>query len=156
MVNGQFRCIGSTQHLKSKFGKGYTLMVKIKNADEHGASSVVRKIRRFVETTFSGSVLKDVHQGLIHFHLTDSSLRLGKVFGVAESMRSAFGVEDYSISQTTLEQVFISFAQSQIEPDDVRRLTCTDLWASVHRCVCCCVFPQQVPSIPNSPMIVDC
>merc|ERR1719195_1338938 len=29
MVNGQFKCLGSTQHLKSRFGKGYTLMIKV-------------------------------------------------------------------------------------------------------------------------------
>ena len=29
MVNGQFKCIGSTQHLKAKFGKGYILIVKV-------------------------------------------------------------------------------------------------------------------------------
>ena len=29
MVNGQFKCLGSIQHLKSRFGKGYTVMMKI-------------------------------------------------------------------------------------------------------------------------------
>jgi ABC-type multidrug transport system ATPase subunit len=30
MVNGHFKCLGSTQHLKNKFAMGYTLNVKIK------------------------------------------------------------------------------------------------------------------------------
>jgi len=30
MVNGHFKCLGSTQHLKNKFARGYTLSVKIK------------------------------------------------------------------------------------------------------------------------------
>lgn len=30
MVNGHFKCLGSTQHLKNKFATGYTLNVKIK------------------------------------------------------------------------------------------------------------------------------
>ena len=29
MVNGKFKCIGSIQHLKSRFGQGYTVMLKI-------------------------------------------------------------------------------------------------------------------------------
>ena len=29
MVNGQLKCIGSIQHLKSRYGRGYTLMMKI-------------------------------------------------------------------------------------------------------------------------------
>jgi ABC-type multidrug transport system ATPase subunit len=29
MVNGRFQCLGSTQHLKAKFGEGYSLIIKI-------------------------------------------------------------------------------------------------------------------------------
>ena len=29
MVNGQFKCIGASQHLKDKFSDGFTLMVKV-------------------------------------------------------------------------------------------------------------------------------
>jgi len=29
MVNGQFKCLGSAQHLKNKFGEGYTLIARI-------------------------------------------------------------------------------------------------------------------------------
>lgn len=31
MVNGQFKCLGSTQHLKAKFGRGYILIAKVDN-----------------------------------------------------------------------------------------------------------------------------
>jgi len=34
MVNGQFECMGNVQHLKSKYGKGYTMIVKTKNIEE--------------------------------------------------------------------------------------------------------------------------
>jgi len=29
MVNGTFKCIGSIQHLKAKFGQGYLVIVKV-------------------------------------------------------------------------------------------------------------------------------
>ena len=29
MVNGQFKCVGASQHLKDKFGEGFSLMVKV-------------------------------------------------------------------------------------------------------------------------------
>ena len=28
MVNGQFKCLGSIQHLKNRFGSGYTLTIR--------------------------------------------------------------------------------------------------------------------------------
>lgn len=155
MVNGQFRCFGSTQHLKSKFGQGYTLMIKTKSVGESEAVSIVQKVKDFVEATFPGSILKDVHQGLLHFHLTEASVKLGRVFGIAESMRTAFDVEDYSISQTTLEQVFINFAQSQVDPDDVRLVTGAASCASLCNRVCCCFPTQQQAAIPSVPNI-DC
>jgi ABC-type multidrug transport system ATPase subunit len=30
MVNGRFQCLGSTQHLKAKFGEGYSLIIKLR------------------------------------------------------------------------------------------------------------------------------
>ncbi len=30
MVNGEFKCLGSIQHLKNKFSKGFNLTVKVK------------------------------------------------------------------------------------------------------------------------------
>lgn len=34
MVNGKFRCFGSAQHLKNKYGVGYELEVKFKDIDQ--------------------------------------------------------------------------------------------------------------------------
>jgi len=37
MANGRLRCLGSAQHLKSKFGQGYQVEMKIKIVDEDDA-----------------------------------------------------------------------------------------------------------------------
>ena len=34
MVDGRFKCLGSVQHLKTRFGDGYTLTVKIKEDND--------------------------------------------------------------------------------------------------------------------------
>jgi ATP-binding cassette, subfamily A (ABC1), member 3 len=34
MVNGEFKCLGSTQHLKNKFSKGYILNIKLKQLED--------------------------------------------------------------------------------------------------------------------------
>jgi ATP-binding cassette subfamily A (ABC1) protein 3 len=31
MVNGNFKCIGTPQHIKSKFGKGFEIEIKVRN-----------------------------------------------------------------------------------------------------------------------------
>lgn len=55
MVNGEFKCLGSTQHLKNRFSKGYLLTIKMsKDLDE----SAMEKIKNFVVSSFPGSILK--------------------------------------------------------------------------------------------------
>ena len=35
MVNGKFRCFGSAQHLKNKYGVGYELEIKFKEIEHN-------------------------------------------------------------------------------------------------------------------------
>ncbi|XP_072337423.1 phospholipid-transporting ATPase ABCA3 isoform X1 [Scyliorhinus torazame] len=113
MVNGQFKCLGSPQHLKSKFGSGYTLLVKIK-----GDKPDLKPFKNFIETTFEGSVLKDEHHGMVHYHLTSQDLTWPQIFGTLERAKETYNVKDYSVNQISLEQVFLSFAQFQFHSEE--------------------------------------
>ncbi|XP_065780156.1 phospholipid-transporting ATPase ABCA3 isoform X3 [Muntiacus reevesi] len=116
MVQGQFKCLGSPQHLKSKFGSGYSLRAKIRS---DGQQETLEEFKAFVGLTFPGSVLEDEHQGMVHYHLPGDDLSWAKVFGVLEKAKEKYGVDDYSVSQTSLEQVFLSFAHLQPSAEDV-------------------------------------
>ncbi|CAI9569300.1 unnamed protein product [Staurois parvus] len=61
MVSGKLRCIGSIQHLKSKFGKGYLLEIKLKDTQQ---VDVIHQevLRLFPQATRAGQVL--FHVGL--------------------------------------------------------------------------------------------
>lgn len=54
MVNGQFKCLGSPQHLKSKFGSGYTLLAKIRNIKPEVENCALQLFKDFIEQTFPG------------------------------------------------------------------------------------------------------
>ncbi|KAL3053729.1 hypothetical protein OYC64_006118 [Pagothenia borchgrevinki] len=112
MVNGQFKCLGSPQHLKSKFGSGYTLLAKV-HIEAELEDSDLQLFKDFIESTFPGSQLKDEHQGMVHYHLTDKTLSWAQVFGTLEAAKEKYQIEDYCVSQISLEQVFLSFAQFQ-------------------------------------------
>jgi hypothetical protein len=43
---------------------------------------------------------------------------LGRIFGVMEANKSAYYIADYSVSQTTLDQVFINFAKSSTKSSE--------------------------------------
>lgn len=110
MVQGQFKCLGSPQHLKSKFGSGYSLQAKVRS---EGKQEVLEEFKAFVDLTFPGSVLEDEHQDMVHYHLPGCDLSWAKVFGILEKAKEKYGVDDYSVSQISLEQVFLSFAHLQ-------------------------------------------
>lgn len=65
MVNGQFKCLGSPQHLKSKFGSGYTLLAKVHIATEVEDSDL-QLFKDFIESTFPGQSTVIVTQTIIH------------------------------------------------------------------------------------------
>ncbi|KAJ6625434.1 hypothetical protein lerEdw1_014788, partial [Lerista edwardsae] len=59
MVNGQFKCLGSPQHLKSKFGSGYTLLAKTHSEEEDN----LQAFKAFVEKTFPGASFSPGQEG---------------------------------------------------------------------------------------------
>ena len=58
MVNGRLKCLGSTQHLKSKYGQGYTLMVKLPPRSVDAFMDVV-------STTLAGSSVLMCELGVV-------------------------------------------------------------------------------------------
>ena len=59
MVNGEFKCLGSTQHLKNKFSRGFVLTIKIGKEETEGEfAEYVTEIKEFVKYEFPMSVLK--------------------------------------------------------------------------------------------------
>ncbi|XP_071811381.1 phospholipid-transporting ATPase ABCA1-like isoform X2 [Apostichopus japonicus] len=126
MVNGRFKCLGSIQHLKNKFGDGYTLTIR-------AASSLVtlEPIQDFIRHNFPMSYLREIHLNMLEYQLPTQNTTLSSLFGIMEENRSQLGIEDYSISQTTLDQVFISFAKQQ-KTGDEDSIESTTVEPSVH------------------------
>jgi ABC-type multidrug transport system ATPase subunit len=54
MVNGQFRCLGGPQHLKAKFGQGFTVIVKMHRANVHEDDDDKHKVTAAAGQTFAG------------------------------------------------------------------------------------------------------
>uniref|UniRef100_A0A2R5LC21 Putative lipid exporter abca1 n=1 Tax=Ornithodoros turicata TaxID=34597 RepID=A0A2R5LC21_9ACAR len=107
MVNGQFRCLGSIQHLKNKFGSGYTMTLKV------GAGGP-EPVAQFMEKAFGADQveLREQHLNQMEYQVAQS-VPLAVLFRQLEKARSSAALDDYSVTQTTLDQVFISFAKQQ-------------------------------------------
>ncbi|XP_060570838.1 phospholipid-transporting ATPase ABCA3-like isoform X2 [Ruditapes philippinarum] len=124
MVNGRFVCLGSPQHLKNKFGHGYTLFCRM-GLNEAGFVSGSQGLIDFLKLTFPDLEVFDDNQGYIHFRIPDDNAKLGQIFGVMERAKDQFCVDDYSVHQTTLEQIFLAFTQNQVPPAESKKGCCS-------------------------------
>ncbi|ELK29428.1 ATP-binding cassette sub-family A member 7 [Myotis davidii] len=99
MVNGRFHCLGSPQHLKGRFGAGHTLTLRV----PVGKSEPVMA---FVAATFPGAELREAHGSRLRFQLPPGGrCTLAHVFEELAAHGAEQGVEDFSVNQTTLEEV---------------------------------------------------
>ena len=112
MVNGVFKCFGSPQHLKTKFSNGYSIEVMV--ADERGGDAAVD----FVTASFPSAALEDKQATTVNFRLQEEDTELSRVFAAMEAGRQNGVLLDYSVSQTTLEEVFKTFAEDQRDVED--------------------------------------
>jgi energy-coupling factor transporter ATP-binding protein EcfA2 len=105
MVQGQMRALGTKQHLKMKFGSGYELAVKI-YAERYSQDAFI-KLDIYVKKLFPSRVLISDNGGLVTYTIAQDDMQMGRAFTALEADKEVLGVEDYSIAQPTLEQVFI-------------------------------------------------
>jgi len=179
MVAGRFKCFGSSQHIKAKYGTGYELEIKIKYLkgedlqevkeslgitdyreridlsqmkfilDKMSASQYEQELTkdgigsdffkelngpkasvnldefiRWVFTETRGSAIISKLEGMFntlevleHFgnsykiKVSRDQYSIGYLFGLMEGIKASFSVSEYSVSQTTLEQIFNNFAK---------------------------------------------
>lgn len=108
MTAGRLRCLGTVQHLKNRFGAGYCLDMRVQPACANDAVS-------FVQRQCPTSQLLNRTADRLSFSIPQQGLDLPALFAAVEGNRSTLQIEDYSLSQTTLEQVFVALAQQNTE-----------------------------------------
>ncbi|XP_068232553.1 LOW QUALITY PROTEIN: phospholipid-transporting ATPase ABCA3-like [Palaemon carinicauda] len=136
MSRGQLRCIGSTGYLKAKFGQGYSLQIKLKmnHLDQNDVgiavsddtyNSKIAELKRLITQRLPGARLTDQHKGMIAYRIP-VTVSWSQLFSVMESLKTGTEtpasasqlfslpiVEDYAVSEASLEQVFLSFAREE-------------------------------------------
>ncbi|XP_073705778.1 retinal-specific phospholipid-transporting ATPase ABCA4 isoform X1 [Garra rufa] len=117
MVNGTFKCLGTIQHLKYKFGGGYVVTMKIK-AEKPGIPPDLVPAESFMESSFPGCIQREKHYNTLQYEIAAASL--ARVFQLVLTNKERLNIEDYSVSQTTLDQVFVNFAKQQSGEDDTQ------------------------------------
>ncbi|XP_078478650.1 phospholipid-transporting ATPase ABCA1-like isoform X1 [Lampetra planeri] len=145
MVSGTFRCLGSVQHIKTRFGEGHTLVIRLAAATPPAAAATAdpaaadtadataadpaAAVAEYVCKRFPRTELREHHHRTMYFHLPGATTThgasagdtaaasacasLSTIFAALAENQQQLGIADFSVSQTTLDQVFVSFARQQ-------------------------------------------
>lgn len=116
MVQGQLRVMGSKQHLKSKFGSGFELTVKLRVVNGQ-FDEQKQKLTSFVTSLFPTSNIITENGGLLTYHVAKDEMDMGRIFTELEQKKKDLHVEDYTVAHPTLEQVFIRTVNQYTPPE---------------------------------------
>jgi ABC-type proline/glycine betaine transport system ATPase subunit len=160
---GIFKCFGSSQHIKTKFGTGYVLEIKIRSLDHNelgpikkqyfdknrldldSVDNITKELReeikeKFYEFDEIEDQLRYVHyqcnlfsciheisevfgevelieqfSNYIRVRVGRLDKSIGFVFGLLDKIKKPYDIHEYAVSQTTLEQIFQSFADEEFD-----------------------------------------
>ena len=114
MVGGSLRCLGSAQRLKSLYGSGYQLEVNLADATRKA------QFAAWLRSVYAHAAVLEEQDTLVKYEIgrrTDSgeAVSIGGLFRRMEGVREEYGIKEYAVSETSLEQIFIRFAALQQE-----------------------------------------
>lgn len=140
MGKGKFMCGPAyVQKLKVKFGKGFSLMIKMKpniieksndssglrDIESDSIDSIVRElsgievvnmadIKLKIKSLFTCE-LKDEHEGILQYFIYSESIRWAEVFGALQKFSTDHEsvIDNFTINETSLEDIFQQFQNAQ-------------------------------------------
>eukprot|EP00455_Lapot_gusevi_P019876 TRINITY_DN2115_c0_g1_i7.p1 TRINITY_DN2115_c0_g1~~TRINITY_DN2115_c0_g1_i7.p1 ORF type:complete len:716 (-),score=134.15 TRINITY_DN2115_c0_g1_i7:926-3073(-) len=118
MVDGTLRCIGDKLHLKTKYGSGFELSLKVSSLDR------CAEVEAFMQQQVPEAVINE-SRGLRYTYALPQNTKLSAMFSLLENNKVQLGVTDYSVSQTSIEQVFLRIsaeAEEQQALEEQQRL----------------------------------
>ena len=105
MSNGEFICSGTSSFLKSKYPCGFNLnfLVNPEIFDDKIRKELYNKLRKYEPKL----EVKISSKGLFSVNIDSNNRNIKEIFNVIEENKKEYGIEDYTVSSTTLEDVFL-------------------------------------------------
>ena len=123
MARGAFKCVGSRQELKERYGKGYMLELNVPEGS-------VAATQAWVKEAFPGAFLKEAHWRRLKYALPKQDTVLSEIFEQLEAVRASTSsssssdgaggprINEYALSSPTLEQIFVAIARESARDED--------------------------------------
>lgn len=109
MAKGELKCIGSAQHLKSKYGKGYTLTVNLNPSSNEILQQ--ERLISFIKSHLSRDqaiLLSSINRTQKFLLPREHASSVSEIFKQMELKKNQLEIREWGLSLSTLEDVFIS------------------------------------------------
>ena len=105
MTRGVMRTVGTSTELKARHGTGFIVDLRVSdNADADAVDDLIRSVSPNMTTEPTGLSVKK-------YEVPQTDTKMGAIFAAILGAQEKLGITDFSVSQTTLEDVFIRFAK---------------------------------------------
>jgi hypothetical protein len=91
----------------SRFSKGFILTIKMK----HNTDAAIHDLLNRIHASLPSAVLKEKYMDLLTFHINAVDLKWSEIFAKMKILKEQIDISDYSVTQMSLEQVFLHFTR---------------------------------------------
>ncbi|KAH6929439.1 hypothetical protein HPB50_000256 [Hyalomma asiaticum] len=126
MLTGQLECIGTVDELKSKFGRGYTITIRLRQ-DSFDDSEYQEDLTQDMKAEFHSCQLDHSFQagsasflpnlancGVLEYRIATTYTTWSEMFSKMAVIQKKYRFKEFYVCDTTLEQIFVSYARKQI------------------------------------------
>ena len=105
MTDGQYICCGSSSYLKSKYPCGFNinLIINSKIFNENYKTEFYNEILKYEPN----AEIKVASKGIFSINIQSNNQHVNEIFDYIEKSKTQFGIEDYTVGSTSLEDVFL-------------------------------------------------
>ena len=118
MTDGQFICCGTSSYLKSKYPCGFNINLLINNNtfDESNKNKFFDQIIKYEPK----AEIKIDSKYIFSINIQSNNKNIDEIFNYIEEIKTEFGIEDYTVGSTSLEDVFLYLNNKEIKNDKTK------------------------------------
>ena len=119
MSDGKYICSGTSSFLKSKYPCGFNLnlLINPKKFNNEIKQEIIEGIKKFD----SNPELRISSKSIFTINIKSKNINIPKIFDFIDSKKTQYGIYDYTVSSTSLEDVFLKINNKSCDPKLIRR-----------------------------------
>ena len=108
MLDGQYMCCGSSSFLKSKYPCGFNinLIINSQKFDDNKKTQFYREMKKYEEK----AEIKVNSKSVFSVNIRQENKSIKEIFDYIENCKEEFGITDYTVGSTSLEDVFLKLS----------------------------------------------